>query len=137
MEKRRFERFTVQGEVEGNIVYTAEICLLDISLGGIRFLTTKRLNPEGSCRINLRHREKEVTLRGKIIWSIFKGTKKIDSEFLQSRLRYIVPGILKKKKIDIDFLPVYEVAVEFSPFSKETKASLSELIDQIKDATAV
>jgi len=108
-ERRRFKRVTVTGELAGNVIYKADIVVQNISLGGICFLTEKRLNPGSKCYIELR---KDDRCGFKLTGTVVRATLK------------------KTQKVDDDFKPLYEIAVEFSPLNKSQQEELQRLISQ-------
>ncbi len=108
-ERRRFKRITVTGELGGNVIYKADILVLNISLGGICFLTEKRLNPGSKCYIELRRDELcSFKLTGTVVRATLKKTQKVGE----------------------DFKPLYEIAVEFTSLTKEQQEELNKLISQ-------
>jgi len=111
MERRKFKRFSVQGSVEGNIVLKADIEIVDISLNGMLFLITKKLNTNSRCRVNLNIGNEKVSLDGIVIRSNLKDSR----------------------QIQCDFLPVYEVAVKFIRLSDKRKSDLQKIIDHLKE----
>ncbi|NOZ24629.1 MAG: PilZ domain-containing protein [Nitrospirae bacterium] len=113
MERRKFKRFSVQGDVEGNIVLKADIDIIDISLNGMLFLITKNLNTNSRCRINLGIGKTRVSLDGIVIRSSLKDSR----------------------QIQCDFLPVYEVAVKFVHLSDKRKSDLQKIIDHLKECS--
>ncbi len=113
MERRKFRRFSVQGGVEGNIVLKADIDIIDISLNGMLFLITKKLNTNGRCRVNLSIGNTRVSLDGVVIRSSLKDSR----------------------QIECDYLPVYEVAVKFVQLSDKRKSDLQKIIDHLKECS--
>ena len=108
-ERRRYKRITVTGEIAGNVIYKTDITVINISLGGICFLTEKRLNPGSKCYIELR---KDELCNFRLIGNVVRATLK------------------KTQKIGEDFKPLYEIAVEFTSLSKEQEEELKKLISQ-------
>ncbi len=113
MERRQFKRFSVQGNVEGNIILKADIEIIDISLNGMLFMITKNLNTNSRCRVNLNIGDAKVGLDGSVIRSNLKESRQIQN----------------------DFLPVYEVAVKFVRLSDKRKSELQKIIDYLKECS--
>ena len=79
--------------------------IIDLSLGGVHFTCTKRVMINSICTINLQHKDKAIGVKGKVVRSIFVGTKKI-----------------KTARV-----PVYEIAMEF-PDLPENKLDILKII---------
>ncbi len=111
-EKRRYQRISITGELAGNVIYRADIYVLNISLGGICFLTEKRLNPGTNCLLELRDEDCACfKINGRVVRANLKRTNKIGD----------------------DIRPVYEVAVEFIELTDSQKAELDKLINRFSE----
>ncbi len=111
-EKRRYPRFCITGELEGNLIYRADIHVLNISLGGICFLTEKRLNPGCNCLLELRDTGGAgFKVRGRVVRSNLKRTNKVGE----------------------DLRPVYEIAVEFTGLTETLRSELEGLISRFSE----
>ncbi len=109
MDKRRFPRFEVTGKIEGEVIFSAAIDIRDISRGGVRFKTTRRLNPHSRCTITLNLGEKKIRLKGRVVRSILQGTQHIDS----------------------DVVPIYEVAMEFFEMDEQEQKELDRILQEL------
>ncbi len=108
MEKRRFQRFNVNGRLRGEVVLSSDVELQDISLGGVKFMTTKRMNPNSKCTFTLNFKGKRIAINATVVRSMLKGTKKVDN----------------------DYLPIYEVALEFTNI-EDIKDDLETIIQEL------
>ena len=69
-EKRRYPRFTVDFmNIHGKILFSNNVKILNISAGGIAFVTEKKLNSGGVYVLRLENKGRILHLRGKIVWS--------------------------------------------------------------------
>ncbi len=113
-EKRRYQRISITGELAGNVIYKADIHVLNISLGGICFLTEKRLNPGSNCLLELRDADCACfKINGRVVRANLKHTNKIGD----------------------DIRPVYEIAVEFVNLTGPQKVELEKLINRFSECT--
>ncbi len=109
-EKRKYQRVKIEGQVNGKLVLASEMEILDLSLGGVHFLCTKRILTNSRCIIKLKFADNNLSLSGRAVRSVFKGTKKIDGESM----------------------PVYEVALEFENLSEFKTNALKRLIEDLR-----
>jgi hypothetical protein len=110
VERRRYKRFTVNGEINGKVCLISEIDVRDISLSGIRFLTNKFISPGIKCNLNIQFKDRQIELRGTVVRASLSGTKKEGD----------------------DFIPIFEVAVHFDSLDESTKKKLSEILDSLQ-----
>lgn len=111
MEKRKFERITVNGRVSGNIVYATDIQIVDLSPGGVLLLGSKKLDPRSECTIHLNYKNKNIVLDGIVVRAHLKETIRINS----------------------DIVPVYEIAVEFNELDNKTIESIKNIMSYLTD----
>lgn len=70
MEKRRFKRFSVGSmEIHGRILFSTDIDVLNISVGGLAFSTDKYLTMGGIYVLRLESKGSSLFLQGTIVWS--------------------------------------------------------------------
>ncbi|NOY65051.1 MAG: PilZ domain-containing protein [Nitrospirae bacterium] len=108
MERRRFQRFNVNGRIRGEIISSSDVELQDISPGGVRFLTTRRMNPNSNCTFTLNFNGKKISVNATVVRSMLKGTKKVNN----------------------DYLPIYEVALEFNNID-EIRDDIETIIQEL------
>lgn len=109
IEKRRHKRVKAEKAVGGKVLLSSDIELIDISLGGIHFVCSKRLTTNSVCTIALSSGSEKISLRGTIVRSIFRGVR--DSQ--------------KDKH------PVYEIAMEFANLSDHQINCLNRIIESL------
>jgi PilZ domain-containing protein len=69
-EKRRYKRFSVHFlDIQGKILFSTNIKVLNISVGGVSFSTDKRLTKGGIYVLRLGRKESILYLEGTILWS--------------------------------------------------------------------
>ena len=111
-EKRKHERYELNGlEVNGTVIYTNAVNVIDISIEGISLETNKLLNIGGAYALKLKSGNKAVYLRGTVVWSSLSGSRNY-------------PGK--------DILPVYKVGLYFKDMPSEKKTELLGFIEANK-----
>lgn len=68
-EKRRHKRYEVQ-DVYGNLLFTIDVNVINMSLDGMAVESSKRLNVGRAYSLKLRHGNKLIKLTGKVVWCI-------------------------------------------------------------------
>ena len=105
-EKRKHTRLPVEGKVDLRVVTTSRTEILDVSLGGVRFLSGERVLPRNRIRLVIRGEDLEVALQGVVV---------------RSRLRKVNPPPR--------WAPVtYEVAVSFEDLDDRERSGLQTLL---------
>ena len=107
-ENRRHPRHIVE-DIHGNVLYSADIEVLNISLDGAAIETAKRLevNREYTFRINCK--DVSLSLKGSVVWALLTTRVKKDTE---------------------DSVPVYRAGIKFSDVLSEKAKSLLKFIDE-------
>lgn len=109
-ERRQNARVSVRSDVKGGVILVEHLDILDLSLGGIRFACTRRLNPGQHVELALRNDAVRVNRRGTVVRSTFVGAVRIqDQEHIS-----------------------YEVAVAFDeqPCDERQRADFARLLEQ-------
>jgi hypothetical protein len=76
-EKRRYKRFKVEVKgIKGEMMLAKDVEIIDISVGGILLKSDKRLNPGNEHVIKLKHKDKVVSVRSRVVWSLLSGSHK-------------------------------------------------------------
>ena len=76
-EKRRYKRFKVEvNGIKGEMMLAKDVEIIDISVGGILLKSDKRLNPGSEHVIKLKHKDKVVSVRSRVGWSLLSGSRK-------------------------------------------------------------
>lgn len=109
---RRHRRYDVEG-VAGSLLFSVEVTILDISVGGMQVETASHLTVGRRYSFKLCREGRTLQLRGKVAWSVLTGTARLDGG---------------------DVAPVYKAGIAFD-------RSLSEegqrLVDFIQEAITV
>lgn len=76
-EKRQQKRFAVVDflDIRGNILFSTDVRILNISLGGVSFSINKNLNVGGIYVLRLESKDKTLYLRGTIVWAKMNGIR--------------------------------------------------------------
>ena len=109
IEKRKYKRIKAIKAMGGKVLLSSDIELIDISLGGIHFVCSKRLTTNSVCTIALECDGAKVSFRGMIVRSMFRGVREAQR----------------------DKHPVYEIAMEFSNLSDHQLTCLNRIIESI------
>lgn len=75
---RRFRRFTVDG-VDGSLMFSVGVQLLDISAGGMQVETRSHLAVGKRYRIKLQRGDDAMTISGRVAWCRLIGTRSGDA----------------------------------------------------------
>lgn len=110
VELRRYERFSVEG-IHGNMLFTSEIRILNISIGGVAIETTKRLNIGGEYTVKLQGESGTISVRGKVVWSELSCSRKGPRE---------------------EVVPVYRTGLQFVDAISESVGPLIDFIESHK-----
>jgi hypothetical protein len=68
-DKRRNKRHVVEG-IEGNVLYTSDIEVLNLSIDGAAIETAKRLELNREYTFKLKYHDSFMSLRGRVVWAI-------------------------------------------------------------------
>jgi len=107
---RRNKRYSVDG-IRGNVLYTSDIDVLNISLDGVAVETTRRLELNREYTFKVRYKNNSMDLKGQVVWAVL---------------------ISKERKDTRAFVPVYRAGIRFSNLSSEKACLLQEFIEENK-----
>ena len=107
---RRNKRYSVDG-IRGNVLYTSDIDVLNISLDGAAVETTRRLELNREYTFKVRYKNNSMDLKGQVVWAVL---------------------ISKERKDTRAFVPVYRAGIRFSNLSSEKAGLLQEFIEENK-----
>jgi len=68
-EKRRYPRYMVEG-VEGTLMFTTHVDVLNISISGVALKANRRLEIGREYTLKLEYKEKTVSVNGIVVWSV-------------------------------------------------------------------
>jgi hypothetical protein len=112
-EKRRHKRFIVKG-IHGNLLYPADVKVLDISIDGAAIETTKWPDLKREYTLKIKYKEVILKLRGRIVWAILTSPKKISSD---------------------EVIPIYRAGMRFNDTLSENTTRLINFIEENKIRT--
>jgi len=109
-DKRRHKRYAVEG-ISGNVLYTSELEVLNISLEGTAIETSRRLELNREYTFKIRHRGAFMNFKGLVVWAT-----------LVSKVNRTT-GITS---------PLYRVGIRFTETLSEKTQKLYEFIEENK-----
>jgi len=112
-DNRRYRRYVVDG-IHGNLLYSSDLEVLNISIDGAAIETTKRLELNREYTFKIRYKDVNLTLKGRVIWAIL---------------------ISKEKKDSKTAIPVYRAGVAFTDTLSEKANMLHDFIEENKIRT--
>ena len=112
-DNRRDKRFFVDG-MHGNLLYSSDIEVLNISIDGAAIETTKRLELNHEYTFKIQYKDANLTLKGRVVWAIL---------------------ISKEKKESKTSIPVYRAGVAFADTLSEKANLLLDFIEEHKIKT--
>jgi hypothetical protein len=110
-DKRRFNRFAVDVfEINGAILFTNKVEILDITIGGVSLKTDRRLHTGNEYTLTLWDKNKVIALKGTVVWSsatdVGPGTDREASLKHTAGLNFARMTSEKKTKL-INFINAY------------------------------
>jgi hypothetical protein len=112
-DQRRHKRYSVDG-IRGNVLYTSDIDVLNISSDGAAVETARRLELNREYTFKVRYKDTSLDLKGRVVWAVL---------------------ISKEKKDTRAFVPVYRAGIKFADVSGERVNLLQKFIEDNKVRT--
>ena len=112
-DNRRYRRYLADG-MHGNLLYSSDLEVLNISIDGAAIETTKRLELNREYTFKIKYKDVNLTLKGRVVWAIL---------------------ISKEKKDSKTAIPVYRAGVAFSDTLSEKANMLLDFIEENKIRT--
>jgi hypothetical protein len=109
-DNRRCKRYFVDG-MHGNLLYSSDLEIINISIDGAAIETTKRLELNREYAFKIKYKDINLTLKGRVVWAILISKEKKDS------------------KISV---PVYRAGVAFADTLSEKTNMLLDFIEENK-----
>jgi|MudIll2142460700_1097286.scaffolds.fasta_scaffold04490_5 hypothetical protein len=109
-EKRHYPRYIVEG-VEGTLMFTTHVDVLNISISGVALKANRRLEIGREYTLKLEYRERTVSVNGVVVWSV---------------LSELTDGPHAEK------VPVYKAGMRFTDIMSEKMTRLLEFIESHK-----
>lgn len=105
--QRRNKRHVVEG-IQGNVLYTSDIEVLNLSIDGAAIETAKRLELNREYTFKLKYHDSFISLKGRVVWAIL---------------------VSKVDKNNGAVTPVYRVGIRFSDTLSEKANMLLQFIE--------
>lgn len=109
-EKRRYPRYVVQG-VEGTLLFTTHVDILNISINGVALKANRRLEIGRQYVLKLEYMDRTVSVNGVVVWSV---------------LSELTDGPHAEK------VPVYKAGMRFTDILSDKMAKLLDFIESHK-----
>jgi hypothetical protein len=109
-EKRQYPRYTVEG-VEGTLLFTTHVDILNISINGVALKANRRLEIGREYILKLEYKDRTVSVNGVVVWSV---------------LSELTDGPYAEK------VPVYKAGMRFTDVISDKMARLLEFIESHK-----
>jgi hypothetical protein len=107
IENRKNKRYVVQG-LQGNLMYTSDLEILNISIDGAAIETTRRLELNREYIFKMQYNNTQLTLRGRVVWAV----------------------LVSKKGRAESFLPRYRAGIQFADTLSEKQQILRRFIEE-------
>jgi hypothetical protein len=111
-DNRKNKRYVVEG-LQGNLMYTSDLEILNISIDGAAIETTKRLELNREYSFKIQYNNTLLTLRGQVVWAV----------------------LLSKKRGRESFRPIYRAGIQFIDTLNEKARILHRFIEENKIRT--
>jgi hypothetical protein len=109
-EKRRHKRFVVEG-IEGTLMFTTDVEILNISINGVALRAKRRLEIGREYTLKLEYKDRIVSLAGVVVWSVL-------SELHRDK--------------HAENVPFYKAGMKFTDVISNKMAKLLEFIETYK-----
>jgi len=108
--QRRNKRHVVEG-IEGNVLYTSDIEVLNLSIDGAAIETVKRLELNRTYTFKIKYHDSYISLKGCVVWAIL---------------------VSKMDKNTGDVSPVYRAGIRFADTLSEKANMLQQFIEDTR-----
>jgi len=109
-DKRQYPRYVVEG-VEGTLMFTTHVDILNISINGVALKANRRLEIGREYILRLEYKDRTVSVNGVVVWSV---------------LSELTDGPHAEK------VPVYKAGMRFTDIISDNMARLLEFIESHK-----
>jgi len=109
-DKRQYPRYVVEG-VEGTLMFTTHVDILNISINGVALKANRRLEIGREYILRLEYKDRTVSVNGVVVWSV---------------LSELTDGPHAEK------VPVYKAGMRFTDIISDKMARLLEFIESHK-----
>jgi len=112
-EGRRFKRYAVDS-IRGNLLYSSDVDIVNISIDGAAIETSKRLNIDREYTLKIKYGKKFLNLKGVVAWSNLSRTT---------------------TNKDGEAVPVYKAGIRFTNVLTEKSYELMKFIEENKSGS--
>ncbi|UCE78597.1 MAG: PilZ domain-containing protein [Nitrospiraceae bacterium] len=112
-EKRKFRRYNVD-DIHGNMLYSADVHIVNISIDGVLLETTRRLDINREYNLKIKYKESILDLKGVVVWSVLSRTDTRPSG---------------------ENIPIYKTGMRFSHGFSDVTRDVMKFIDENKTET--
>lgn len=109
-EQRKFKRCNVDG-IHGNMLFSSDVNIVNISIDGSAIETTRRLNIDKEYTLKIKYKDNLLNLKGCVVWSILSHTE-------------------TRKNGEV--VPIYKSGIRFTNVLSEKSSNLLRFIDENK-----
>lgn len=107
-DNRRFKRYNVDG-IHGNMLYSADVNVVNISIDGASIETTKRLNIDKEYTLKIKFKNTVLNIKGSVAWSTLSHNE-------------------TRKNGEV--VPVYKAGIKFDYILSENSSELLKFISE-------
>src|SRR4030043_427232 len=112
--RRKHKRYILDG-INGNVCFSSDLKVVNISFNGLAIETKRWLKLDREYIFRIVYKKTSLILKGRIVWAFFTQGKKINS----------------------DFVPVYKAGVKFSDIISNNACVVSNFKSFLLDKTPV
>jgi hypothetical protein len=112
-ERRKFKRYSVD-DIHGNMLYSADVNIINISIDGVLLETTRRLDLNREYNLKINYKESILDLKGAVVWSVLSRTDTRPTG---------------------ETIPIYKTGIRFSHGFSDTTKDIMKFIDENKTET--
>lgn len=112
-EKRKFKRYSVD-DIHGNMLYSADVNIVNISIDGVLLETTRRMDINREYTLKIKYKKSILDLKGAVVWSVLSRTETRPTG---------------------ENIPIYKTGIKFSHGFSDTTRDVMKFIDENKTET--
>jgi PilZ domain len=110
-ENRRHPRYIVE-DIQGNVLYTSDIEVLNISINGAAIETARRLEVNREYAFKITYKDVSLSLKGRVVWALLTSRSKKDAQ---------------------SPVPVYRAGIKFTDVLSEKAEALLKFIEENRE----
>jgi hypothetical protein len=113
-ENRRHPRYIVE-DIQGNVLFTSDIEILNISMNGAAIETARRLEVNREYSFRITYKDVSLNIKGSVVWALLTSRSKKDAQ---------------------SSVPVYRAGIKFTDVLSEKAEALLKFIEENKGSKA-